>query len=1070
MGTTGFATSLRDRLLILVLLALMPAFGLIVYSAWDEKAKAVADAERQTRMLAVQIATEQAHLIDQTQHMLVTLADLPIIRDADLQPRCPETLGKIRRRTPLYANIGVVDAQGNLLCSAEPFTPPVSFADRAWFQRALASGAFATGDYLIGRLTGLPSVVLAYPLADRQGRVEKVLYAAIDLTWLQDLAAKLPMPPGSTVVVVDSQGTVLARHPDPHREWMGKPAPEKADQDFMTRECRGFAELRGQDGIVRLHAIEPLQRMGDQCVYVRVGIPKDGIFAPIAQAFRRDLGLMAGIAALVFAIAWFGIEAVVLRQVRTLTEAARRFGDGDLSARCRLQHACGEVGQLATAFDTMAASLQAREADLDAADRALTRANRALTVLSSGNRAMLKASDEQALLDEMCGVIVKAGGYTMAWVGYLDEDEARTIRPVASRGFEVSRLDPRCLTWDEHQGGTAATGAAVRDRRAALFRRSVAMPPLACMAESASMAALALPLQNDRGVFGVLSIYAAEADAFSPDEIELLSEAAADLAFGIMRLRDQTRRLEAEDANRLKSEFLANMSHELRTPLNAIIGFSEIMKDGLLGEMTPRQTEYVTDIFQSGRHLLSLINDILDLSKVEAGKMDLDLEPAEVGVLLENSLSVIREKAAAHRIQLDQETQENLPPIRVDARKTKQIVYNLLSNAIKFTPDGGRVALRARRVTRAEVENWSADQVDAIRLPLPTGDQAEFLEIAVSDTGIGIRREDAPLLFQPFSQLDASLSRRYEGTGLGLTMVMKMAGLHGGTVAVASEPGKGSCFTVWLPWRKGDRDTATAASPVRRDDPGGRNALVVEDNDEAAALMRLQLEDEGFAVDRVASAEEALARLAGSPPSVVVLDIFLPGMDGWDYLARIKQADSPWLDVPVVIASVAADMKRGFSLGAAQVLQKPVGREEIAGAMARLGLSAAGGTTSRVLIVDDDPKAVELLAAYLAEPGYVVARAYGGRAAIAAIRENRPDLIVLDLMMPEVNGFDVMEALKASPDSARLPVVVVTAKTLSQEDRAQLNGHVAAVLEKSSFNHGRFLIEVRRALAQRSAA
>jgi len=341
----------------------------------------------------------------------------------------------------------------------------------------------------------------------------------------------------------------------------------------------------------------------------------------------------------------------------------------------------------------------------------------------------------------------------------------------------------------------------------------------------------------------------------------------------------------------------------------------------------------------------------------------------------------------------------------------------------------------------------------------------------VADTGIGIRREDAPRLFQPFSQLDASLSRRYEGTGLGLTMVMKLAGLHGGTVAVDSAAGEGSCFTVWLPWRASDRPRATATVADSADHAAGvRTALVIEDNDDAAALMRLQLESAGFQVDRVASAEAALARLDGPPPAVVVLDIFLPGMDGWDYLARIKQADSPWRAVPVVIASIANDATRGFSLGAAQVLQKPVGRDDIAEAMRRIGLGPCADKAHKVLIVDDDARAVELLAAYLAEPGYEVARAYGGREAIAAVGRDLPELIVLDLMMPEVTGFEFLQAIKADPATAEVPIIVVTAKMLTPGEHAQLNGHVAAILEKASFNHGRFLVEVRRALAGRSAA
>jgi signal transduction histidine kinase/CheY-like chemotaxis protein len=582
-------------------------------------------------------------------------------------------------------------------------------------------------------------------------------------------------------------------------------------------------------------------------------------------------------------------------------------------------------------------------------------------------------------------------------------------------------------------------------------------------------------LSTGNGIFGVLNIYSREVtDAFDRSETELLSEATDDLAYGIGRLRDQMRRREAEDANKIKSEFLANMSHELRTPLNAIIGFSDILKDGLIGELGKQQLEYVSDIYQSGQHLLSLINDILDLSKIEAGKMSLDLETLSVATLVESSLSVIREKAAAHRIRLHCQVDDKLPAIRLDARKTKQILYNLLSNAIKFSPDKSMVSITARRVERVEVESWDSDSDITLRLPLPAIEVAEFLEISVEDQGIGIKPEDAPRLFQPFSQIDASLSRRYEGTGLGLVMVMRMATLHGGTVAVASEPGQGSRFTVWLPWRgqlvTSDSTLANGTPVDAQAEPG--LALIIEDNEAAAELERFQLQSEGMTVLRVASAEAALELIGLRHPVLIVLDIFLPGIDGWEFLSRIKREDSPWRHVPVVIVSVAADIKRGFALGAAQVLQKPITRVDLKRTLYRLGMKLEEAGNKRVLIVDDDAKAREILATYLGEPGCQTLHAAGGREAIEMARAERPDLILLDLMMPEVNGFDVVDALRTDSRTRAIPIVIVTAKQLTADDRAALNGHVTAILQKTDFDHGLFLGEVKRALIHkdRSAA
>ena len=323
----------------------------------------------------------------------------------------------------------------------------------------------------------------------------------------------------------------------------------------------------------------------------------------------------------------------------------------------------------------------------------------------------------------------------------------------------------------------------------------------------------------------------------------------------------QQKNIELEHASRMKSEFLANMSHELRTPLNAIIGFSEVLRDGLMGELSTVQHGYIGDIFTSGQHLLALINDILDLSKVEAGKMALDLESVELIALLSNSLSIIREKAMAQRIALELEAAEDLGTPQLDTRKVKQIVYNLLSNAVKFSGDGGQVTLRARRVARADVGTlpgaWPVHS-----FPLADSEFAEFLEISVTDSGIGISAEDMPKLFKPFSQIDSGLARKFEGTGLGLAMVKLLAELHGGSVAVESAVGEGSCFTVWLPLRavgSADRPTLQPRGAAALQEPAPqRVALVVEDDVKAAELIRLQLEAEGFNVLHAASAEAAL--------------------------------------------------------------------------------------------------------------------------------------------------------------------------------------------------------------------
>jgi PAS domain S-box-containing protein len=530
----------------------------------------------------------------------------------------------------------------------------------------------------------------------------------------------------------------------------------------------------------------------------------------------------------------------------------------------------------------------------------------------------------------------------------------------------------------------------------------------------------------------------------------------------------QQKNVELEDASRMKSEFLANMSHELRTPLNAIIGFSEVLGDGLLGDLTDQQRGFIGDIFSSGKHLLSLINDILDLSKVEAGKMTLDLEPVQMSGLIANSMSIVREKAASRRVQLVTEIPPDLGSLRADARKVKQIIYNLVSNAVKFANEGGQVTVSAQRVPRSEVGSVGAGG-NSRTFPLVESKFEEFLKISVIDVGMGISPEGLERLFKPFSQIDSGLARKFEGTGLGLAMVKLLTDLHCGSVAVESAVGEGSCFTVWLPFRQIEEASTAVKTPTKNSKfvDGARVALVVEDDLKSADLIRLQLEAEGFAVIHASTAEAALELASDYVLSLITLDIMLPDMDGWEFLSRIKQMPAA-SKVPVVIISIVAEPGKGFALGAAAVMQKPISRKELYESLVDLGLfPLAHGETLKVLVVDDEPAAVELIAVRLVGLASTVLKAHGGQEAIDTARKELPDLILLDLMMPNVTGFDVVAALQELPDTAHIPVLVVTAKQISPEDRFKLNGYVSAIIDKANFNRDRFVSEIRRATSRR---
>jgi CheY-like chemotaxis protein len=440
-----------------------------------------------------------------------------------------------------------------------------------------------------------------------------------------------------------------------------------------------------------------------------------------------------------------------------------------------------------------------------------------------------------------------------------------------------------------------------------------------------------------------------------------------------------------------------------------------------------------------------------------------------------NSASIMREKAASRHVQVELEVAPELGSIQADGRKLKQIVYNLLSNAVKFSGEGGRVTLRARPVVRAEVGQMSGDWPGR-SLPLTDDNRPEFarfIEISATDTGIGISPEGMERLFRPFSQVDSGLARRFEGTGLGLAMVKLLAELHGGAVAVQSAVGEGSRFTVWLPLRPLGSVVLTPASaaPVIPIAPASppvdevRTALVVEDDYRSAELIRVQLEAEGFEVLHAASGEAALVLAQQQPLSLITLDIMLPGMDGWEVLRRLKQLPTVGA-VPVVIVSIMADQATSVALGAAAVVQKPVTRQELTDTLVQLGLfPRLPGRLLRILVVDDDPQSLDLMALRVLGLASTVLRARGGREAIGIAQRELPDLIVLDLMMPEVNGFDVVGALLQRPETARIPVLVVTSKSITAEDRAQLDGYVVNIVGKQEFDRDGFVAEVRRALS-----
>jgi signal transduction histidine kinase/DNA-binding response OmpR family regulator len=559
-------------------------------------------------------------------------------------------------------------------------------------------------------------------------------------------------------------------------------------------------------------------------------------------------------------------------------------------------------------------------------------------------------------------------------------------------------------------------------------------PHLSALAETGWRSLVAVPMLREGRIVGAMVIRRHTPGRVPQEIYDLLETFASQSALALInaQLYRQLERQSAalEVASRHKSEFLASMSHELRTPLNAIIGFSEVLLERMFGELNERQDDYLRDIWSSGKHLLELLNDILDLSKIEAGQMVLNRSEFAVRESLEHCLSMVRERALNQRILLNLEVDPQVGLLDADRLRFRQVVLNLLSNAVKFTPDGGRVDVRASL-------------------------RDQDLVVEVVDTGPGVTAEDRQRIFDAFQQ-GARLPRQTEGTGLGLTLSKRILELHGGRIWVDSEAGQGSTFGFALP--AGSGELALASVPQAGQASGlptgvtpgpGPTVVVVEDDRRSFDLLRVYLEAAGARVISARDGEEGLDTVRSLNPAGVVLDILLPGIDGWEVLARLK-ADPGTAAIPVIVVSMLDERGRGFALGAAEYLVKPVGKDQLMAALYRA--AAMPERKHTVVAIDDDPLAIELVRASLEPEGWTVLGAATGQEGLALIRERQPSAVLLDLLMPGMDGFEVVEALRADPDTKTVPVVILTSKSMTQQDKERLQGRITYVARKTEFD------------------
>ena len=799
---------MRRKLLIVLIILFLPAFAIIVMSGLSQRSNEIAKARNDASLVVQSLAAQQEQIAAATKMMLGTLAQLREVQSLDSKA-CNRLFHELHSRHPFYSVILAVTPDGNAFAASMPFKPgTINLSDRKHVKDAIKTRDFSVGEYIRGRISKTPSLNYTFPVLDGKGNLVAILIAGFNLNDYMRFLSGINLPEGYSVTIADWKGVRLFRLPESDAVRPGEPLSPKAFDIVSGSTDHGFFERPGPDGTARVYSFRQvrLHEQASPYLYMLVGMPKDKILHKANIEMLRNLSLL-GIAALLAAsVSWVFGNLILVKPINRLVASVQMLGNGKLSTRAGLPYTPDELGRLARSFDDMAALLETRNMQREKAEEALTKAYAELELhvqertaeLSASNAALKVEIAEHSRADE--ALRESEVKYRRIFESiedlYYQTDREGIIRMLSPSSMRLAGWEPEELIGrpvaDVYIDPNAREGLLAllyRHRYVKDYELDLKKKDGTTLQVSVGAQLLLDGEGHPVGVAGILRDISERkrAEERLREANERLKEATAHAS---------SMAAQAEAANRAKSDFLANMSHELRTPLNSIVGFTEVVLDKQVGDLNTDQEEYLTDVLQSSRHLLSLINDILDLSKVEAGKMELSLSRVDLKGLMERSLVIIKEKALKHRIALSSSFDGVPEIISADERKLKQVLYNLLSNAVKFTPDGGSVCLSAVSGPQARMLLDAGPGVGTVF----AGNGTSFVVISMTDTGIGIKQDDFVRIFDPFEQADGSISRRFQGTGLGLSLSRRLVEMHHGLIWAESEgEGKGSTFRVLLP-------------------------------------------------------------------------------------------------------------------------------------------------------------------------------------------------------------------------------------------------------------------------------